>query len=143
MKIAVHLSERVFFSWPLPYWTELVKKLTDKGHDLYALSDEVNVTNESKNPRFRDRLHLSDEESRKVIAECDVFIGPPLKYYDMAVGSGVRVIGLLTSTFKGEGVRTTNICGGCLDKLADKTDCNWNDEICGWELTPNDVIAAL
>ena len=143
LKIAVHLTERVMFAWPLDYWTELVRKLTDAGHDLYALSDELNVGNESKNPRFHDRLHLSDEESRKVIADCDVFIGPPLKYYGMAKELGVKTVALLGATFKGDGVRTTNICGGCLDKLENKTDCVFSDELCYWEVTPNDVIAAL
>ena len=143
MKIALHVTERVMFQWPVIYWIELVKKLTAAGHNLYALSDEDNVSHDSKNPLFHDRLHLSDDESRKVIAECDAFIGPPLKYYRMAEELGVRTIGILTSTFKGEGVRTTTVCGGCLDHLDSKVDCNWGDEICGYEVTPNDVIAAL
>ena len=46
MKIAIHLTERVMFTWPMTYWIELVQKLTDAGHDLYALSDEQNVANE-------------------------------------------------------------------------------------------------
>lgn len=143
MKIALHFTERVCFMWPMSYWIELVQKLTDAGHNLYALSDEPNVGNNSKNPKLHDRLHLSDEESRKVIAECDLFIGPPLKYYDMAKELGVRTIALLGATFKGDGVRTTNICGGCLDKLEGRNDCNFGDELCMWELLPNDVIAAL
>lgn len=143
MRIVVHLTERIMFQWPLTYWTELVRKLTDAGHDLYAISDEPNVTNESKNPKFHDRLHLSDEDSRKVISKCDVFIGPPLKYYDMAKELGVRTVALLGATFKGDGVRTTNICGGCLDKLENKVDCNFLDELCMSEILPNDVIAAL
>ena len=143
MRIAVHLTERVMFCWPATYWTELIKKLTDAGHDLYALSDETNVSNASQNPRLHDRLHLSDEESRKVIAECDVFIGPPLKYHDMAKELGVKTIALLGATLKGDGVRTTTVCGGCLDKLDNKVDCNWGDEICYYEILPNDVIAAL
>lgn len=143
MKIAIHLTERVMYAWPLEYWIELVKKLTDLGHELYALSDEPNVKNESKNPKFHDRLNLPDDESRKVLAECDLFIGPPLKYYRMAEELGVRVIGLLGATFKGEGVRTTNICGGCLDKLENKVDCVFYDELCYHEITPNDVIAAI
>lgn len=143
MKIAIHLTERVMFQWPLTYWVELVRKLTDLGHDVYALSDEPNVTNQSDNPKFHARLHLSDEESRKVISECDVFIGVPLKYHDMAKDLGVRTIALLGATFKGDGVKTTMICGGCLDKLENKVDCNFEDEICYSEITPNDVIAAL
>jgi hypothetical protein len=143
MKIAVHLTERVCYEWPLAYWVELVRKLTDAGHDLYALSDEPNVTNESKNPKFHDRLHLSDDESRKVIADCELFIGPPLKYYDMAKDIGVRTIALLGATLKGDGVQTTAICGGCLDKLENKNDCIFEDELCYWELSPNDVISAI
>lgn len=143
MRIAVHLTERVMFSWPMAYWIELVKKLTDAGHDLYAISDEYNVGNNSTNPKFHDRLHLSDDESRKVIADCDVFIGPPLKYYDMAKELGVRTVAILGATLKGDGVKTSNICGGCLDKLENKNDCNFDDEICYWEVTPNDIIAAL
>ncbi len=143
MRIALHFTERVMYQWPLSYWIELVQKLTDAGHDLYALSDEPNVGNNSKNPKLHDCLHLSDEESRKVVAECDLFIGPPLKYYDMAKELGVRTVALLGATFKGDGVRTTNICGGCLDKLEGRNDCNFGDELCYFEITPNDVIAAI
>lgn len=143
MRIALHFTEKVMYQWPVSYWVELVKKLTDAGHDLYALSDEENVINESTNPKLHDHLHVSDAEARMVLAGCDLFIGPPLKYYRMADELGVRVIGLLGATFEGEGVRTTTTCGGCLDKLEGRVDCNWADEICMFEILPNDVIAAI
>lgn len=143
MKIAVHFSERVMYQWPLSYWIEFVRKLTELGHEVYALSDEPNVRIDSRNPALHDRTQLSDEDSRQVLRECDVFIGAALKYHDMAVAEGIRAIALQGSSFKGEGARSTAQCAGCLDKMQGKTDCQYGDELCWNELTPNDVLAAL
>lgn len=143
MKIAIHLTERVMFCYPMEYWVELVRKLIDRGHEIYAFSDEPNVASEYKNEHFHSRLHLPEAKARKAMSECDLFIGVPLRYYGMAKELGIRTIGILGSTFKGEGVRTTNVCGGCLDKLSNKTDCIFQDEICYWEVTPADILNAI
>ena len=143
MKIAIHLTERVTHRWPIEYWIELIHKLTKLGHEIYAVSDEPNVRIDDKNPLMFDRTHLSDELSKLVIAKCDVYVGPPLKYYDMAKELGIRTVGFLGSTFKGEGVKTTAPCGGCKENIPDTIDCIFEDEVCFWEITPNDVMEAV
>lgn len=143
MKIAAHLTEKVMFRWPVGYWVELIHKLTKAGHDIYCFSDEYTVDIKDNNPRLHNRLHLSDEDSEKEIAKCDVFIGPPLKYYDMAKRNGLELVGLLAATLNGEGVKSTTQCAGCLDNLQGMIDCLWKDEICLLEITPNDVMNHL
>jgi len=143
MKVAIHLTERVTYRWPIEYWVELIRKLTAKGYEVYAVSDEPNVRIDDKNPLLFDRLHLSDDLSKKAIAKCDAFVGAPLKYYDMAKEVGVRTIGLLCSTLKGDGVKTTVPCAGCRENMQNINDCIYEDELCGYELTPNDVLEVL
>jgi ADP-heptose:LPS heptosyltransferase len=143
MKVAIHLTERVTYRWPIEYWVELIGKLTKAGHEVYAVSDEPNVRIEDKNPLLFDRTQLSDELSKTVIAKCDVFVGAPLKYYKMAKELNVRAIALLGSTFKGDGVKTSAQCGGCRDNMENVNDCLFEDELCFWEITPNDVMEVL
>ena len=140
MKICIHLTERVTYKWPIEYWIELIGRLTHLGHEIYAVSDEDNVRIDDKNPLLFDRLHLGDELSKTVIAKCDVFVGPPLKYYDMAKELGIRTVAFLGSTFKGEGVKTTAQCGGCRENIKNVNDCIFEDELCYWEITPYDVM---
>jgi hypothetical protein len=143
MRIAVALTEKLMYQWPLEYWVELIHKLTVVGHTVCAYSDEPHISISDQNPLLQNRLCLPDSVSEKEIAGCDLFIGPPLKYYEMAKRNGVRAIGLLGATFRGEGVKTPMSCGGCLDQLGPQADCFWGDESCYYEITPNDVIAAI
>lgn len=139
-KICIHLTERVTYKWPLEYVIELIGRLTKLGHEVYAVSDENNIKIEDKNPLLFDRLHLTDDLSKLVIAKCDVFVGPPLKYYQMARELGVRTVALLGCTYSGEGVKTTAPCGGCRENIENVNDCVFEDELCMWELTPLDVM---
>jgi len=132
------------FDWPLIYWKELLGKLTAAGHDVFLFSDEATVQIKDSNPKLHDRLHLPDEESEAEIGKCDLFIGFPLKYADMAKRRGVKVILLLAATKHGSGVRSSAPCGGCIDNLSGQNDCMFGgDLLCLWEITPNDVMAAV
>jgi ADP-heptose:LPS heptosyltransferase len=143
MKVAIHLSEKVTYKWPLEYWVELIGKLTKQGHEVYAFSDEPYVRIDDTNPLLFDRLRLTDEIAKTEIAKCDVFVGAPLKYYDMAKEAKVRTVGLLGATHKGEGVKTTAPCGACRDNMENINDCIFEDEMCGYEITPNDVLEVV
>jgi ADP-heptose:LPS heptosyltransferase len=144
MKVAIHLTEKVTYRWPIEYWVEVIHKLTKAGHEVYAVSDEYNVVIEDKNPLLFDRLNLSDELSKQVIAKCDVFIGVPLKYYHMAKELGVRTVGLLGSTWKGDGIKSPTQCAPCREHIENVNDCIWDaDYLCMHEITPNDVMEVL
>jgi ADP-heptose:LPS heptosyltransferase len=143
MKVCIHLTEKVTYVWPIEYWVELIHKLTKDGHEVYAVSDEYNVKIEDKNPLLFDRLNLSDELSKQVIAKCDVFVGAPLKYYYMAREVGVKTVGLLGATLKGEGVESTTQCAGCREHIEHVNDCIWEDTLCMHEITPNMVLEAV
>ena len=143
MKIAAHVTEKLMFAWPLDYWIEFFRKATDKGHEVYIVGDDDYVEIQDKNPLLFDRLRIGDDLSKKTIAKCDVFVGPPLKYYEMAKDTGVRAIGLLGASLKGEGVASTTPCAGCLEGLQDVNDCYWGDCLCMWEIPPNDVLEVL
>ena len=68
---------------------------------------------------------------------------PPLKYFDMAASEGKRTISLQGSDFKGEGVKSTMQCAGCRQNMENVIDCLWEDEICMYEITPNDVLSVV
>lgn len=140
MRIAAHLTEKLMYRWPVSYWVELIHKLTKQGHHVYAVSDEYTVAIKDDNPLLHNCLHLPDEQTEKVIAGCDLYIGVPGKYYDMAKRNGVRVVGLLGATKKGEGVVSSSQCAGCTDLMPNRIDCLWADELCMFEITPNDVL---
>ena len=143
MKVAIHLTEKITFKWPIDYWVELIRKLTKAGHEVYALSDEYNIKIEDKNPLLFDRLNMDDELSEKVIAQADVFVGVPGKYFQMARKVGTRAIALLGSSHDGEGVRSSMPCSPCRGNIENVNDCIWEDELCMWEITANDVLEAI
>jgi len=143
MRIAIHVTERVMFTWPSSYWAELIRKVTKSGHEVYVFSDDTNLSWDLKNDKVYNLIGLSEKEERDGMEACEVYVGPPLKYYDMAKSFGIRTIALLGATLNGEGVKTSNVCGGCLDKLDNKVDCTFGDEFCYYEITPNDVLEVL
>ena len=144
MKIAVHITEKLMYDWPLCYWKELLGKLTKAGHDVYLFSDELTVRIDDSNPKLHDKLHLPDDQSEEEIGKCDLFIGFPLKYARMAAKCGVKTILMLGATNKGDGVKTTAPCGGCVDNVPGQNDCMYaGDQLCLWEITPNDVMCLV
>ena len=143
MRVAVHVTERVFHAWPSSYWAEFLRKATAAGHDVYVFSDDDCISFETQNPKVYNLIGLSDAEERQGMKDCDVFVGPKLRYYDMAVELGVRTVGLLGATLEGDGVKSPHPCAGCLDKLENQVDCFFGDEVCLLEVTPNMVLAAL
>ena len=126
MRVALYVSNRVFRKWPQDYVQELVSKLVKRGDRVFMVSDDS-----------------TPEENKKIIEESDWFVGPPGEWYEYAVDKGVRRIGLLGPTLKGEGVVSPILCRGCLDKLENAADCFFGDEICLMECTPNDVLGAM
>jgi ADP-heptose:LPS heptosyltransferase len=143
MKFSIHLTEKVPYKWPIEYWVELIHHLTKKGHEVYAVSDEPHVEIKDENPLLFDRLHLSDDLSKIVIAQSDAFVGAPLKYFHMAVEAGVKTVVLQGPSFKGEGVKTSVQCGGCIENIENVQDCIWEDYLCLFEITPYDVLEYL
>ncbi len=139
-KIAVHLTERVMFEWPAEYWVELLHMLTKSGHEVYAFSDETNVQINDDNPLLFDRCRMPDDIAEREVAKCDLFIGTPLKYYEMARRNSVKTLCILGATKKGEGIVSPIQCAGCKDTMPELNDCYWNDENCYWEITPIDVM---
>jgi ADP-heptose:LPS heptosyltransferase len=140
MKIAAHVTEKVMFSWPVEYWVEFFRKVTRDGHEVYIVGEDDYVEIRDKNPLLFDRLRMGDEVSRQVISKCDVFVGPPLKYYEMAKDAKVRTVAMLGATFKADGVKSSTQCAGCLDHLENVNDCLWEDSLCMWEIPPNDIL---
>jgi hypothetical protein len=138
MKIAIHVTEKVMHQWPIDYWAEFIRKATKNGHEVYAFSGEPNVVIQLKNDHVFDRTQVCDEDARREIASCDVFVGPLLHFYGLAP----KNVGILTSSFAGEGVRATIPCAGCRESLGERVDCHWGDELCQWHVTPNDVLKA-
>jgi len=126
MKVCLHKSKRVMESWPEPYCDELFAKLIDRGDRAFVVTDD-----------------LDDAKAEGTIAACDYFVGTPGKYLDMAKAHGVKTVALLGPTLKGEGVRSPIICAGCKDKLDNPVDCYFGDEVCMWEIPPNDVLEAI
>lgn len=125
MKIALHVSERMFQKWPQEYCDELTAKLLDKGHRVFRVSEEY-----------------PQEANQRVIDGCDLLIGTPSEWTEYAKGKGIRTLLLLGPTLQDEGVRSPIVCAGCLDKM-EVMDCFFNDENCMLEITPNDVLEAI
>ena len=126
MKVAIHVTEKMFQKWPDEYCAELTQKLLDKGHRVFYVKDDI-----------------PEDANRKVIEEADLFIGAPSGYTFYAKQEGVRVIELLGPTLKGEGVKSPTVCHGCIDRTDNRNDCFFGDEICMWEITPNDILEVL
>jgi len=143
MRIAIHVTQRVFHAWPASYWSEFIRKATGAGHSIYVFSDDALVSFDVKHPEVYNLIGLSSKEERDGMESCEAFVGPKLRYYHLAKELGLKVVGLLGATLDGEGVKSPHPCAGCLDKLENKTDCFWSDEVCLLEVTPNDVLAAL
>lgn len=142
-RIAAHVTERVFHTWPASYWAEFLRKATAAGHDVYVFSDDALVSVDTKNPKVYSLIGLSEKEIHDGLEACQVFVGPKLRYYHLAKHLGLKMVGLLGATLEGEGVKSPHPCAGCLDKLENQTDCFWGDEVCLYEVTPNDVMNAL
>lgn len=126
MKIAIYPTEKIFSKWPDSYWGELTDKLLKKGHRVFIINDE--------NPK---------DKNDEILSDCDLYIGAPGEYYDLARDKCIRVIGLLGATRNGEGVISTAPCAGCIDVMPDVVDCIWHDDLCMMMITPNDIIGVL
>lgn len=127
MKVCIHQSQKVMETWPVAYCDELIDKLLKRGDRAFLVTDD-----------------LPDDKARETIAMCDYFVGPPTKYTQMAKDAGVKTVDLLGPMLKGDGIKSPIICAGCLDKIDPKpVDCFFADEICFYEISPNDVLEAL
>ena len=114
-------------TWPKEYCEELFAKLIDLGDRVFVVTDD-----------------LTDEKAHETIAACTHFVGTPGKYMDMAKSLRVKCVALLGPTLQGEGIKSPIVCAGCLDKIDPKPqDCFFEDELCAWEISPNDVVEAI
>lgn len=143
MKIAIHVTEKVGHTWPVQYWAEFIRKSTKAGHEVRCFSGEPNVVIKLKNDLFKDYTQVQDDQAYQLLSECDLYVGPVLRFHAKAKELSIRTVCLLTSSFAGEGVKSTIPCAGCLESIGDRPDCHWGDELCQWHVTPNDVLEAV
>lgn len=139
MRIALHIVDRTLYTWSKEYWSELIGDLVKEGHDIFIFSDEKHVNIAIEHEKVRKCLEYNEDEIDKVISQCDLFIGVPLRFSDIAKKHNLKIINLLGSTTKGEGVVSTAACVGCIDKTGNEIDCVFHDELCMWLITPTDV----
>jgi len=140
VKIALQLTDRIKYRWPAEYCGEFIRKASAKGHEVHVVADEENVRLDMAGEGIFDRLK---EDAECVIEECDVFVGPPLALADFAKRRGKKMVMLLGASLAGEGVQSTTFCAGCVQKMEPMVDCLWQDEICMFEITANDVLEAI
>ena len=136
MRVAVHITDRVLFTWPQEYWSELIGDLVKDGHDVFVFTDDKHINLAIENPKVHKCFNFTDEEVKEVIAQCDVFFGVPLRFSDISKVAGIRIINLLGSTSNGTGIVSPLVCQGCLDKGNSEIDCIFTDELCYWRITP-------
>jgi len=139
MRVCCHIADKVLWTWPAIYWAEFITVLLDEGHDVFVFSDDKQVTTDIEHEKLRKCFSFNEEEIDTVIRQCDIFIGVPLRFSDIAKKHGLKIINILGSTTKGCGVKSTAVCTGCLDKGANEIDCSFEDELCYWLITPFDV----
>jgi hypothetical protein len=140
MRIALQLTDRIKYRWPAEYCAEFIRKATKKGHDVFVVADEPNIRLDMKGEGIYDR---TKEKAEDVFESCDVFVGPPLRLADVSARKGLKQVRLLGASLEGAGVRSTTFCCGCVQKMTPMIDCLWMDELCMWEITPNDVLEAV
>jgi hypothetical protein len=143
MRIGIHVTEKVKHSWPVTYWTEFIRKATKAGHEVLCFSGEPNVVIQLKNTKFFDYTHEEDNHAFELLATCDLYVGPVLRFHDKAKELGIKTVCILTSSFTGVGVKSTIPCAGCIESIGERPDCHWGDELCQWHVTPNDVLWAV
>lgn len=123
MKATLYITKRVRFQWPNFYVLELVEKLNDRGFKVSVISDDT-----------------EEGIAKREIESSDLYVGVPNKF-DKYGGKGKR-IRLLGATKEGEGVVSSVQCAGCVENIKDSIDCLWEDSLCMYEITPNDVLEA-
>lgn len=144
MKIAAHPTERVKFRWPLDYWREFMRKALDAGHEIVFLADEPTVVITTVNTKVSFLSMPDDARAMEALKGCDLFVGPPLRFYRLADSLGLKMVGLLGSSREGKGVRPDYVpCSGCHEAVGANVDCFWRDEICMAHITPNMVMEAV
>ena len=124
MNIVLYLTNKIKYKWPKEYVDEFVGKLTKKGHDTKVISDDTETALVSN-----------------VLGNCDVFIGVKNQFDSLPL-SGRRIT-IRAASEEGEGPLSTMQCAGCVEKLPERIDCLWADELCMKEVTPNDVLRHL
>ena len=139
-KIALQLTDRIKYRWPPEYCAEFIRKATKAGHEIHVVADEPNVRLDMTGDGIHNRL---EENADDVLDDCDVFVGPPLRLADVSRLKGLKQVRLLGASLEGEGVQSTTFCCGCVQKMQPMIDCLWSDEICMYEITPNDVMEAI
>jgi hypothetical protein len=142
MKIALQLTDRLKYRWPPDYCREFACKAVEKGHEVFMVADETNICVQIQRKGIYDS---TKDKATTVVRLCDVFVGPPLALADYAKANGVRTIVLQGASLRGDGVRSTTFCVGCDSegKLEPRVDCLWSDELCMWEISPNDVLEVI
>jgi hypothetical protein len=123
MKAVIYLTKRTMFMWPQIYVEDLVKKLEVRDFDVSIISDDT-----------------PDEIAKREIKSSRYLIGVPNRFERYA--EDTEVIRLLGATKEGKGVVSTVQCAGCLENVQDSMDCLWEDTLCMWEITPNDILEA-
>lgn len=143
MKICAYITNRVMWTWPADYWRELFHKLTKRGHEVYVISDDPEVVVNDTNPKVFNCTGKAATEADEVVSSCDMYVGVPTRWYELAGFLGKNRIALCGPRIVEDGIVADTPCAGCIDKLGVRTDCNWGDELCYRQITPNDVMGAI
>ena len=135
MKIALHITDQILWTWPPEYWSELIKMLINDEHELYVYTDEKHLRLQFSSSKIKTFIAKTQNEYEESMKECSVFVGSPLKFSKIADKCELKVINFLGATSCGIGVRSLMPCVGCLDQ--NKTiDCQYHDELCMTGITP-------
>lgn len=124
MKIVLYLTNRIKYKWPDEYVSELLTKLEKRGHFTAVISDDT-----------------EGDVVKGELDRCDFFIGVNSPF-DGIPFDGKRVY-IRAASLEGEGPQSPIPCAGCIEKLPDRFDCNFKDELCMKEVTPNDILEYL
>lgn len=121
MKAVIYVTKRVMYKWPQMYIDELVAKLQRRDYDVSVISDDT-----------------IRKIAKREIESADLFIGVPNKFDELC--DKAKRIRLLGATTEGEGVVSSVQCAGCVENQGNPIDCMWSDELCMYEITPNDIL---
>jgi hypothetical protein len=136
MKIICHITDRVLFTWPAVYWSELLGELVKDKHDVFIFSDDKHINIDIKHELIHKCFNRTDDEIDLITRHCDIFVGVPLRFSEIAKKYNKKLINILGATLKGEGIISPIVCAGCLDKGVSEIDCSFGDELCYFRITP-------
>lgn len=123
MKVVLYLTHRVMFKWPQEYINDFARKANASGFDVNIISDDTDVS-----------------VAKREIETADFFVGVKSPF-DWIIPKGERIY--FSGAKKSGGIQSPIQCAGCIDNMEDIMDCLWEDNLCMWEITPNDILEVM